>query len=51
MAIQVRLMLAPLVLLVLVACGTSDAADSRDVTDAADIEVVVDIMSGVPNPS
>ena len=48
--IQVRLTLAAFGLLVLVACGTSDAGDSPDVVDAPDIEVVVDMMSGVPNP-
>ena len=51
MRLQVRPSLAPLVLLVLAACGTSDAAGPPEVTEAAEIEVEVDIMSGVPNPA
>ena len=51
MPIQVRLTLAAFGLLVLVACGTSDAVDSPTAVDAPDIEVVVDMMSGVPNPT
>jgi hypothetical protein len=45
-----RSTVAPLVLLALAACGGSDAG-SPDVTEAAEIEVVVDVMSGVPNPT
>jgi hypothetical protein len=48
--LRIRLALAPLVLLVITACGTSGAAGTPEVTEAAEIEVEVDIMSGVPNP-
>ena len=51
MRIQIRLTIASLALLALVACGTSDAAGQSEVTDAAEIQVVVDIFSGVPNPT
>lgn len=51
MRIQVRLTIAPLVLLVLAACGTSGAAGPSDVSEAAEVEVEVDMFSGVPNPA
>ena len=51
MPVRVRLTLAPLVLLVITACGTSDASGTPDVTEAAEIKVEVDVMSGVPNPT
>ena len=51
MPVRVWLTLAPIFLLAITACGTSDASGSPAVTEAPDIEVEVDIMSGVPNPS
>lgn len=51
MPVRVRLTLAPLVLLVIAACGTSGASGSPAVTEADEITVEVDVMSGVPNPT
>jgi hypothetical protein len=55
--ITLRLLLAPVVVFLLAACqsaGASDVGSSSNDGDGAgsrQVEVVVDIMSGVPNPT
>lgn len=54
---KVAVTLLPLALLALAACGTDGAPDATEPSDVdvevtdLEIEVVVDVMSGVPNPS
>jgi hypothetical protein len=52
MRIRVSAALAVIAVLALAACGPSDAgaSDGTDVTEVIEIEIEVDIFSGVPNP-